>query len=118
MAEFYYWSTNDAAFINAIKDGSKHFKYVTHKQPWTGRWLLLGQSKTGCSYEVMVRLGCLASQGELQKHSADYHKANGMIDKRTAAYFIDNNCVRCGEEFRGLQEQCFSTDCNERKDVR
>jgi len=56
----------------------------------------------------MVRLGPLASQGELQKHNADYHKANGMIDKRTAAYFIDKTIVfDAAKNFVGCRNNAF-----------
>lgn len=90
--QVYYWGCNDPVYLDSMRNGEKHFKYVDKNATLDGAWMLLGPTKTKL-YTIMIKLGRKASDAEITKHAQDYHVQHGILNKngkkREYVYFID-----------------------------
>lgn len=96
--QFFQAAVSDETILANIINGTKKFKYFAKRIPdIENQCLALSLSKSSkkrqrddsaAKYKVMVQLGRLATQSELDKYPADYHKSMGQTKQRCFAYPI------------------------------
>lgn len=94
---FFHWRCKDPAFIKNMASLEKHFKYLDKPGKWKDCWLLLGAVGSSV-YDIMIKMGDLASPVDMEKHSMEYHRLHGQVNEKTRkirryAYFIEEVIV-------------------------